>query len=137
MRTGKLAPKPQSPCTSTRSAGEAPSENQSPSAGPEEAPSEGQDTNEVLVPENFQSRFNKRKGLHRKAITEAADPGSTGSVDTIGNVNTDSKRGRERDRESETSMREKHRSAASCTPPTGDVPATKVHALDRNRTWDP
>ncbi|KAK1331939.1 hypothetical protein QTO34_007616 [Cnephaeus nilssonii] len=34
-------------------------------------------------------------------------------------------RGRERDRELETSMREKHRSAASCTPPTGDVPATK------------
>ncbi|XP_054581044.1 uncharacterized protein LOC129151151 [Eptesicus fuscus] len=46
-------------------------------------------------------------------------------------------RGRERDKELETSMREKHRSAASCTPPTGDVPATKVHALDRNRTWDP
>nr|KAF6287151.1 hypothetical protein mPipKuh1_009987 [Pipistrellus kuhlii] len=22
-------------------------------------------------------------------------------------------------------------------PPTGDVPATTVHALDRNRTWDP
>ncbi|EPQ12717.1 Inactive N-acetylated-alpha-linked acidic dipeptidase-like protein 2 [Myotis brandtii] len=37
----------------------------------------------------------------------------------------------------ETSMREKHRSAASCTSPTGDVPATQVHALDRNRTWDP
>nr|KAF6348691.1 histidyl-tRNA synthetase 2, mitochondrial [Myotis myotis] len=34
--------------------------------------------------------------------------------------------GRERDRELETSMREKHRPAASCTPPTGDVPATKV-----------
>nr|KAF6308061.1 hypothetical protein mMyoMyo1_008846 [Myotis myotis] len=45
-------------------------------------------------------------------------------------------RGRERDRELETSMREKHRSAASCTSPTGDVPATQVHALDRNRTWD-
>nr|KAF6304794.1 hypothetical protein mPipKuh1_009248 [Pipistrellus kuhlii] len=41
-----------------------------------------------------------------------------------------------RDRELETSMREKHRPAASCTPPTGDVPATKVHALDRNRTRD-
>ncbi|KAK1343833.1 hypothetical protein QTO34_014387 [Cnephaeus nilssonii] len=36
----------------------------------------------------------------------------------------------------ETSMREKHRSAASCTPPTGDVSTTKVHALDQNRTWD-
>ncbi|ELK27301.1 GTP cyclohydrolase 1 [Myotis davidii] len=46
-------------------------------------------------------------------------------------------RGREKDRELGTSMREKHRSAASCTLPTGDVPATKVHALDRNRTWDP
>ncbi|KAK1345082.1 hypothetical protein QTO34_013787 [Cnephaeus nilssonii] len=34
-------------------------------------------------------------------------------------------RGRERDSELETLMREKHRSAASCTPPTGDVPATK------------
>nr|KAF6308032.1 hypothetical protein mMyoMyo1_008825 [Myotis myotis] len=45
-------------------------------------------------------------------------------------------RGRERDRELETPMREKHRSAASCTSPTGDVPATQVHALDRNRTWD-
>ena len=45
-------------------------------------------------------------------------------------------RGRERDRELEASMRESHRSAASCTPPTGDVPATKVHALDRNRTRD-
>ena len=45
-------------------------------------------------------------------------------------------RGRERERELETSMREKHPSAASCTPPTGDVPTTKVHALDRNRTWD-
>nr|KAF6276410.1 hypothetical protein mPipKuh1_010536 [Pipistrellus kuhlii] len=45
-------------------------------------------------------------------------------------------RGRERDRKLETSMRENHRSAASCTPRTGDVPATKVHTLDRNRTWD-
>ena len=34
-------------------------------------------------------------------------------------------------------MRESHQSAASCTPPTGDMPATKVHALDRNRTQDP
>ncbi|XP_072612825.1 PWWP domain-containing protein 2A isoform X1 [Vulpes vulpes] len=50
MRSGKMAPKPQSRCTSTRSAGEAPSENQSPSEGPEEASSEVQDTNEVLVP---------------------------------------------------------------------------------------
>ncbi|KAK1341981.1 hypothetical protein QTO34_016733, partial [Cnephaeus nilssonii] len=35
------------------------------------------------------------------------------------------RRGRERDRELETSMREKHQSAASCTPPTGDVPTTR------------
>ncbi|CAK6436081.1 unnamed protein product [Pipistrellus nathusii] len=41
-------------------------------------------------------------------------------------------RGREKDRELKTSMREKHQSAASCTLPTGDVPATKVHALDWN-----
>ena len=46
-------------------------------------------------------------------------------------------RGRERDRELETSMRKNHRSAAFYTPPTGDVPATKVHALDRNWTRDP
>nr|KAF6358531.1 hypothetical protein mPipKuh1_010353 [Pipistrellus kuhlii] len=43
-------------------------------------------------------------------------------------------RGRERDRKLETSMRENHRSAASCTPPTGEMPATKAHAPDRNRT---
>nr|KAF6341594.1 hypothetical protein mMyoMyo1_011995 [Myotis myotis] len=43
---------------------------------------------------------------------------------------------REEGRGIETSMREKHQSAASCAPPTGDVPATKVHALDQNRTWD-
>nr|KAF6331844.1 hypothetical protein mPipKuh1_008153 [Pipistrellus kuhlii] len=42
----------------------------------------------------------------------------------------------ERGIELETSMKENHRSTASCTPRTGDVPATKVHALDRNRTWD-
>ena len=48
-----------------------------------------------------------------------------------------SHRGRKRDRELEMSMREKHRSAASCTPPTGDVPAINVHALDQNRTWHP
>nr|KAF6349067.1 hypothetical protein mMyoMyo1_011644 [Myotis myotis] len=46
-------------------------------------------------------------------------------------------KGRERDRELETSMREKHRSPASCTSPTGDMPATQAHAPDQNRTWDP
>uniref|UniRef100_A0A8D0L187 PWWP domain containing 2A n=1 Tax=Sphenodon punctatus TaxID=8508 RepID=A0A8D0L187_SPHPU len=50
MQSGKIATKPQSRCCSTRSAGEAPSENQSPSKGPEEASSEVQDTNEVHVP---------------------------------------------------------------------------------------
>ncbi|KAK1346902.1 hypothetical protein QTO34_000762 [Cnephaeus nilssonii] len=40
-------------------------------------------------------------------------------------ISLDWNRGRERDRELETSMREKHQSAASCTPPTGDVPTTK------------
>ncbi|XP_065775095.1 PWWP domain-containing protein 2A isoform X5 [Muntiacus reevesi] len=50
MRSSKMAPKPQSRCTSTRSAGEAPSESQSPSKGPEEASSGVQDTTEVLVP---------------------------------------------------------------------------------------
>ena len=38
--------------------------------------------------------------------------------------------------ELEISMREKHQSAASCTPATGDMPATKGHALDRYWTWD-
>ena len=41
-----------------------------------------------------------------------------------------------RDRELETLMRESHRSAASCTPSTGDVPTTKVRAFDQNRTRD-
>ncbi|XP_027675462.3 PWWP domain-containing protein 2A isoform X1 [Chelonia mydas] len=49
IRSGKMATKPQSRCSSTRSAGEAPSENQSPSEGPEEASSEVQDTSEVHV----------------------------------------------------------------------------------------
>nr|KAF6346128.1 aminoacyl tRNA synthetase complex interacting multifunctional protein 2 [Pipistrellus kuhlii] len=38
----------------------------------------------------------------------------------------------ERDRELKTSMRGKCRPAASCKPPTGDVPITKVYAFDRN-----
>ncbi|KAM6150809.1 PWWP domain-containing protein 2A isoform 4-T4 [Erethizon dorsatum] len=49
-RSGKVAPKPQSRCTSTRSAGEAPSESASPSEGPEEASSEGQDASGVRAP---------------------------------------------------------------------------------------
>lgn len=62
MRSGKLAPKPQSRCTSTRSAGEAPSENQSPSKGPEEANSEVQDTKEVLVPGEQEPQTLGKKG---------------------------------------------------------------------------
>ncbi|XP_036280879.1 PWWP domain-containing protein 2A isoform X2 [Pipistrellus kuhlii] len=62
MRSGKLAPKPQSRCTSTRSAGEAPSENQSPSKGPEEANGEVQDTNEVLVPSEQEPQTLGKKG---------------------------------------------------------------------------
>ncbi|KAM6224500.1 PWWP domain-containing protein 2A isoform 2-T2 [Rhynchocyon petersi] len=49
IRSGKMAPKPQSRCTSTRSAGEAPPENQNPSKGPEEAHSEVQDTSDMHV----------------------------------------------------------------------------------------
>ncbi|NXD85962.1 PWP2A protein, partial [Halcyon senegalensis] len=49
IRSGKMATKPQSRCSSTRSAGEAPSENQSPSEGPEEASSEVQDTSDMHV----------------------------------------------------------------------------------------
>ena len=45
-------------------------------------------------------------------------------------------RGRERDRELEISMTEKHPSAAFCTPLTEGMPATKAHALDWNGTWD-
>ncbi|XP_028906158.1 PWWP domain-containing protein 2A [Ornithorhynchus anatinus] len=51
LRSGKMAAKPQSRCTSTRSAGEAPSENQSPSEGLEEASGEVEDTSEVHVAE--------------------------------------------------------------------------------------
>ncbi|XP_038595865.1 PWWP domain-containing protein 2A isoform X1 [Tachyglossus aculeatus] len=51
LRSGKMAAKPQSRCTSTRSAGEAPSENQSPAKGLEEAGREVQDASEVHVPE--------------------------------------------------------------------------------------
>ncbi|EPQ13455.1 Kinetochore-associated protein 1 [Myotis brandtii] len=46
-------------------------------------------------------------------------------------------RGRERDREPETSMREKHRSAASCTSPTGDVPATQGTGNCAISKWEP
>ncbi|XP_014384251.1 PREDICTED: zinc finger protein 211-like isoform X3 [Myotis brandtii] len=44
------------------------------------------------------------------------------------------KRGREMGREVETLI---NPSGASFTPPTGDVPATKVHAFDQNGIWDP
>ena len=56
--------------------------------------------------------------------------------DRFGSMDRASAWGLKGDRELETSMREKHRPAASCTPPTRDMHATNVHALDRNRTWD-
>nr|CAI9697267.1 unnamed protein product [Rangifer tarandus platyrhynchus] len=63
MRSSKMAPKPQSRCTSTCSAGEAPSESQSPSKGPEEASSGVQDTTAVLVPgEQEEPQTLDRKG---------------------------------------------------------------------------
>ncbi|KAK1346446.1 hypothetical protein QTO34_000302 [Cnephaeus nilssonii] len=40
-------------------------------------------------------------------------------------------RGRERDSELETLMKEKHQSAASCTPPTGNVPTTKLQQFEK------
>ncbi|XP_036194649.1 interleukin-7 isoform X4 [Myotis myotis] len=47
------------------------------------------------------------------------------SQGTLKLLNCTRKRGREKDKELETSMGEKHLSAASCTLPTGDMPATK------------
>nr|KAF6383202.1 phosphofructokinase, liver type [Pipistrellus kuhlii] len=52
-------------------------------------------------------------------------PGTDFSLGSDTAVNAAMERGRERERELETLMRENHRPAASCTPPTGDVPATK------------
>ncbi|XP_007474023.1 PWWP domain-containing protein 2A isoform X1 [Monodelphis domestica] len=69
MRSGKMAPKPQSRCTSTRSAGEAPSENQSPSKGPEEASSEVQDTSEVHVPDEQEEQQTLGKKGSKSNIT--------------------------------------------------------------------
>ncbi|KAM5298819.1 PWWP domain-containing protein 2A [Ctenodactylus gundi] len=66
VRSGKMAPKPQSRCTSTRSAGEAPSENESPSEGPEEASSEVQDASGVHVPgEQDEAQTLGRRGSRR------------------------------------------------------------------------
>ncbi|XP_006534263.1 PWWP domain-containing protein 2A isoform X2 [Mus musculus] len=67
IRSGKLAPKPQSRCTSTRSAGEAPSEKPSPSEGPEESAGEVQDTSRVRVP-----GLNKWQLLHQTVTSPAA-----------------------------------------------------------------
>ena len=41
-----------------------------------------------------------------------------------------------REIESQKHRWERHWPAASCTPPTGDVPATNIHALNWNQTWD-
>nr|KAF6377167.1 apolipoprotein D [Myotis myotis] len=65
-------------------------------------------------------------GLFRAAEGQAFHLGKCPTPPVQENFDVN-KRGRERDRELETLMREKHQSAASCTPPplTGDVPATK------------
>ncbi|XP_070595586.1 PWWP domain-containing protein 2A isoform X2 [Erythrolamprus reginae] len=69
LQSGKMAAKPQSRCSSTRSAGEAPSENQSPSEGPEEASSEVQDTNEVHVPVDQEEQQTMGKRGSKSNIT--------------------------------------------------------------------
>ncbi|XP_028633471.1 PWWP domain-containing protein 2A isoform X2 [Grammomys surdaster] len=69
IRSGKLAPKPQSRCTSTRSAGEAPSEKQSPSEGPEEPASEVQDTSRVHVPGEQEELWTLGKKGSRSSIS--------------------------------------------------------------------
>ncbi|XP_034361660.1 PWWP domain-containing protein 2A isoform X1 [Arvicanthis niloticus] len=69
IRSGKLAPKPQSRCTSTRSAGEAPSEKQSPSEGPEESASEVQDTSRVHVPGEQEELWTLGKRGSRSSIS--------------------------------------------------------------------
>ena len=44
--------------------------------------------------------------------------------------------GREGERQRNIDVRKTHPLAASCTHPTKDMPATKVHTLDQNRIWD-
>ncbi|VTJ71704.1 Hypothetical predicted protein [Marmota monax] len=101
MRSGKMAPKPQSRCTSTRSAGEAPSENQSPSKGPEEASSGVQDTSEVPVPgEQDEPQTLGKKGSksnisvymtlnHKKSDSSSASVCSIDSTDDLKSSNSE------------------------------------------------
>ncbi|XP_060096633.1 PWWP domain-containing protein 2A [Heteronotia binoei] len=97
LRSGK----PQSRCSSTRSAGEAPSENQSPSEGPEEANIEVQDTNEVHVPvdQDEQQTLGKRGSKSnitvymtlnkKKSDSSSASVCSSDSTDDLKSTNSE------------------------------------------------
>ncbi|CAI5766389.1 Hypothetical predicted protein [Podarcis lilfordi] len=101
LQSGKMAAKPQSRCSSTRSAGEAPSENQSPSEGPEEASSEVQDTNEVHVPvdQDEQQTLGKRGSKSnitvymtlnkKKSDSSSASVCSSDSTDDLKSTNSE------------------------------------------------
>lgn len=100
LRSGKMAAKPQSRCSSTRSAGEAPSENQSSSEGPEEASGEVQDTNEVHVPidQDEQQTLGKRGSksnitvymtLKKKSDSSSASVCSSDSTDDLKSTNSE------------------------------------------------
>ncbi|XP_044309489.1 PWWP domain-containing protein 2A isoform X1 [Varanus komodoensis] len=101
LQSGKMAAKPQSRCSSTRSAGEAPSENQSPSEGPEEASSEVQDTNEVHVPvdQDEQQTLSKRGSKSnitvymtlnkKKSDSSSASVCSSDSTDDLKSTNSE------------------------------------------------
>ncbi|KAL2299188.1 hypothetical protein Nmel_013830 [Mimus melanotis] len=102
IRSGKMATKPQSRCSSTRSAGEAPSETQSPSEGPEEASSEVQDTSEVhvTVDQDEQQTLGKRGSKsnitvymtlnQKKSDSSSASVCSSDSTDDLKSTNSDS-----------------------------------------------
>ncbi|XP_015271333.1 PREDICTED: PWWP domain-containing protein 2A isoform X1 [Gekko japonicus] len=97
LRSGK----PQSRCSSTRSAGEAPSETQSPSEGPEEANIEVQDTNEVHVPvdQDEQQTLGKRGSKSnitvymtlnkKKSDSSSASVCSSDSTDDLKSTNSE------------------------------------------------
>ncbi|NXN98427.1 PWP2A protein, partial [Rhinopomastus cyanomelas] len=101
IRSGKMATKPQSRCSSTRSAGEAPSENQSPSEGPEEASSEVQDTSDmhVTVDQDEQQTLGKRGSKsnitvymtlnQKKSDSSSASVCSSDSTDDLKSTNSE------------------------------------------------
>ncbi|NXK65225.1 PWP2A protein, partial [Sylvietta virens] len=101
IRSGKMATKPQSRCSSTRSAGEAPSETQSPSEGPEEASSEVQDTSEVhvTVDQDEQQTLGKRGSKsnitvymtlnQKKSDSSSASVCSSDSTDDLKSTNSE------------------------------------------------